>query len=202
MDRNRSYGFETPFYGYAQVEAALGAMLGADAATRRGALRARGKRLLTLGLPGGKKPGKGSRRLYSWSEVCQLAVAFLLEDCGLDPVVVVPAIKFFWPHVGFRVRQATSDAAQKNPMMLHIRVRIVTGPWAGKDSMPWIGISPLVDERSLAKYKEQGIEGGVAYHLAYLPKYLLEDRNDLPHWLAIRNLTAELVKLQSALHSS
>src|SRR5262245_60467 len=110
--------FATGAYVYGQIERALGAALYADAATTVGALRGRLKRLSTLGLPG-SGPGKGSRRLYSLEEAHQLLVALLMEDAGLDPVVVAPAVKKAWVHNLADAENATgTEAKTGNPIVL------------------------------------------------------------------------------------
>ena len=69
------------------AQQALGETFGADREAQQGALRGRLKRLSTLGLPA-SGPGKGARRRYSWEQANQLLIALLMEDAGLDPVVV------------------------------------------------------------------------------------------------------------------
>jgi hypothetical protein len=196
MDRKERYGFGTAAYPYWAVERALGAMMGADTPTQAGALRGRLKRLLTLGLPAGG-PGTGKRRLYSWEEVCQLGIALLLEDCGVDPVAVVPALQNIWAKVSRNVRAATDDKALTNPMMITLRLSAVSGPWRTGDplsALPWITIAPRIDERARAKYRKHRFKDESDNVL------MLIDRNE-PGWVATRNLTAELTKLQAALHS-
>src|SRR5262245_55386556 len=95
MDRKEPDSFATGVYRYAQIERGLALTLGADKATQKGPLRGRLKKLSVLGLPA-DGPGKGSRRLYSREEANQLLLALLMEDCGLDPVVVAAAVKTTW----------------------------------------------------------------------------------------------------------
>jgi hypothetical protein len=181
-------------YSYAELELALGAMLGADAATQQGALRGRLKRLSTLGVPG-SGPGKGSRRLYSWEEVVQLAVALLMEDAGLDPVVVAKAITTTWHGLANKAVRA-GEALPNNPMLLTLRLSHISGPWRTGDpvsSVPRIGIVPFIDERARA---------WAARHKRETEIYSVLDmlrRQDEPSFLAVRNLTDELVRLRAAL---
>jgi hypothetical protein len=187
------YGSGTGAYAYGQIEQALGVTLGADWTTRRGALRGRLKRLSTLGFPA-TSPGKGARRLYSWEEACQLLVALLMEDAGLDPVTIVKAMKNVWPHLAKKVIRAAD--ATKNPMMLTLQLETVGGPWRTKDpkaGVPYIGVVPRIDERSKTKYAEWGLKGNPDTIA------MMVDRGG-PGWFAVRNLTAEVSKFQDALH--
>ena len=195
MERTRRYGFQTPTYRYAAVERALGAMLGTtDTAIREGQLRGRLKRLLVLGLPPAGA-GTGSRRLYSWEEACQLALALLLEDADVEPVVVVETLQKAWPHLATRIRQA-SDCPANNPMMLTIRLQAVSGPWRTGDpvaAMPWIAVTRRIDERAQKRYRQHGFKDESDNVL------MLIDRDE-PGWVATRNLTKDLRRLQTALH--
>jgi hypothetical protein len=124
-------------------------------------------------------------------EASQLLICLLLEDAGLDPVIVVPAVKFSWPQLRPWVETASANQAKQNPMLLHARIRIVTGPWEDKNpasAMPQIGISPL--------WGPIGLERGAGS----IPDFLLSQPTR--GWHAFRNLTAEMLKLEQALHSS
>jgi hypothetical protein len=196
MAGKKRHGFESPHYAYGQIERALGVTLGADSATQQGALRGRLKRLSTLGLPP-SGPGKGQRRPYNWEEACQLLVALLMEDAGLDPVAIVPAIKNTWPKLANKVMMATSDKAlADNPMWLRLQLQTVTGPWSTKNplsAVPWIAVVPRYDERSRAlsaKHRFRDESDNIVSLLNV----------ERPGWFAVRNLTAEVSKLQAALH--
>jgi hypothetical protein len=195
VDRKTSYGFGTSAYPYGALERALGVMMDADTATQQGALRGRLKRLLTLGLP----PvglGKGSRRLYSWEEACQLALALLMEDCGVDPIAVVAALKNTWPRLARNVRSA-ADCPENNPMMITLRLEAVAGPWRTGDpisALPWITIAPRIDERARARYRQKRFKDES-------DNVLMLINRDEPGWVAVRNLTTALTQLQAALHS-
>jgi hypothetical protein len=195
MERKGRYGFQTPHYRYGRVERALAAMMGTtDTATREGQLRGRLKRLLVLGLPPGGR-GKGSRYLYSWEEVCQLAIALLLEDANVDPVAVVPALQHTWRHLAGKVRLA-ADCPADNPMMITIRLTAVSGPWRTGDpvsAMPWITVARRIDERARAMYRKHGFKDESDNVV------MLIDRNR-PGWVATTKLTAALSTLQAALH--
>jgi hypothetical protein len=194
MERTR-YGFRTRTYRYAMVERALGAMLGTtDATIREGQLRGRLKRLLVLGLPPAGA-GTGSRRLYSWKEVCQLALALLLEDADVEPVAVVQTLQKAWSHLANRVRQAP-DCPADNPMMLTIRLQSVSGPWRTGDpvaAMPWIAVTRRIDERAQKRYRQHRFRDESDNVM------MLIDRDE-SGWVATRNLTNDLRRLQTALH--
>src|SRR5215831_21076350 len=117
MDRKEQDSFAIGAYRYAQIERGLAVTLGADEATQKGPPRGRLKKLSTLGLPP-DGPGKGSRRLYSWEEANQRLMALLMEDAGLDPVVVAAAVKSTWAGLVRMVSHATSEKVASNPLML------------------------------------------------------------------------------------
>jgi hypothetical protein len=192
MDRKEQDDFGTGRYVYGEIERALGQTLGADAAAQKGALRGRLKRLSTLGLPPGG-PGKGSRRLYSTDESLQLLLALLLADLGIDPTLIVPKIATVWSHLKHRIRAAGSAPAN-NPMMLTVRLCEVSAPWNGKGKEPlWIGVVPRFDERSRAYARKHGFRDE-SDNVATVMRW---DESD---WFCVRNLTAEVVKMQAALH--
>ena len=122
MDRKVSFHFVDGRYPYGAIERSLGAVFGADTATQRGALRGRLKRLSTLGLPE-VSPGKGTRRQYSFEQACQLLIALLMEDAGLDPIVVARAVKNAWPELAEKV-EAAETAPDQNPHMVALRLRV------------------------------------------------------------------------------
>src|SRR5262249_3601955 len=158
MRGKQSYSFVTGAFAYARVEQALGAALYADAEIQRGALRGRLKRLLTLGLPE-NGPGKGSRRLYSLEEAHQLLVALLLEDAGLDPTVVAPAVKKAWANnLAERAENATSAEAKTNPIVLLMMLQTVTGPWRTGDAhaaVPLVYLKPRLNKKTLEIYRSE-----------------------------------------------
>jgi hypothetical protein len=198
MDRTKRYEFETPRYSYGELEQALGAVFNADQDAQRGALRGRLKRLSTLGLLTGG-PGKGSRRRYSWEEANQLLIALMMGDAGLDPVVIVQAIKAIWPKVAHRVAAATSAKARAgNPMLLVLQLQSMSGPFRTGNplsAVPWIGVMPLVDERARAKQKEHGFRDTSNNILTMFEQ-------TTPNWLAVRDLTAAADTMLTSLHGS
>lgn len=211
MIGKKSYGLE--HIRYAGLERALGVMLNAGE-TGRGSLRGRLKRLSTLGVPGGGA-GKGSRRKYTWEEAVLLAIALLLEDAGLDPVVVAAALKHTWPRLKSRAAAAV-EAAADNPVMLVIHLETIAGPWRTGDpvaGLPWISIAQRIDERARTRrveiYRKHFAKLGrdepavqdLINRFATLEAdnvVMMLDRKD-SDWLAVRNLTERLNILKAAL---
>jgi hypothetical protein len=200
---NRTVGFSTPVYRYGVLEPALGAALGVGATASQGAMRGRLKRFSTLDLPGGG-PGKGARRLYSWEQALQLLIALLRADAGLDPVVIVPAIKHVWARRSIQenVKRVTgkealgTPSAPANPIMIMLRLQ-ATKPWITgepKDVVPWIAVFPRTDLKAKARYAKHGFKDESDIAVMMLER-------DEPGWDAFRNLTAAAHTLQTALHA-
>src|SRR5262249_28263307 len=143
-------------------ERALGVALHAeDKPTQQGALRGRLKRLATLGLPAAG-PGKGSRRQYSREEAHQLLVALMMEDAGLDPVVVARAVRKLWAPNMRRHAEAAASAAKDNPVLIELRLQTVTGPWRTGNphaALPWVRLLRRFHEREIEQHKKRGLVG-------------------------------------------
>jgi hypothetical protein len=152
------------------------------------------KKLGTLGLPD-SAPGKGARRLYSWEQANQLLLALLMEDAGLDPVVVATAIKTVWTHLVRNVKRATAEEAAANPIMLHLRLETFTAPWEARTAVPWISMYPRLDEAAKAWRIQHHVFRNESDNAA-----MMLDRDEL-NWLALRNcalrLEAELAKRET-----
>ena len=185
-------------WAYGDIERAIGEVLGADPETQAGALRGRLKHLSGLGILGQSGPGKGARRRYSRDEANKLLVAMLVEDCGLDPIVVVKAVNNTWPKLERNVRQAMDDEALSgNPMLLTLRLEQIGGPWRTKDplaAVPWIGVNRRIDTRAKTMYQKRGFKDESDLLVS------LFDRDE-PGWLAVRNLTAAMSLLYRAIRS-
>src|SRR5262245_17511488 len=136
MIRKHSYGFETPAYSYAQVEAALGAVLAVRAEHRRGPLRARLKHLQRLGLVD-LKSGKGKRVEYSHAQVAQWLLALILAEMGMDPVIVVTAIKSHWKQIAGDIERATSWDARSGGAHAYLCLwpRAMSATWEQKPAV-------------------------------------------------------------------
>lgn len=206
-------GFSTGFYGYGKIERALGAALYADKEIQVGALRGRLKRLSTLGLPEGG-PGKGERRLYSLEEAHQLLVALLMEDAGLDPVVVARAVKKAWPrNLAPNAQKATATERFEregvdgvpingNPILLDMRLSTVTGPWRTEDSdaaLKWVRLIPRYNEKSFAQLKRRGWTDADALRQCDEVTQGYNRLDETEGWLIVRNYSEKARKLQNSL---
>ena len=187
MDRAISYGAATPRYRYRAVEAALAAVFGLDRGLQRGPLRGRLKRLGQLGLPGVGQ-GKGRHVLYSYEQATQLAVALVIAELGIDPVITAKLIKGHWEAIALWVRRADDDEAKAgNPVFLTLRPRLMTGPWSepghALETAPWVGGFRRFDYR----LKDQE---GRPVQRENVSMFL--DRCAEDGWLCCRNLTEDL----------
>src|SRR5262245_19073973 len=99
--------FNSPTFGYAETETALAYSLDIPAKQQRSVLRARLKHLQRLNLLG-VKSGRGQRLAYSRAQVSQLLLALILAEAGLDPTLIVSAIKRHWRELASAVQQAAS----------------------------------------------------------------------------------------------
>ena len=170
-------------------------MLGANSTAQTGALRGRLKRLATLGLPGAG-PGKGTRRQYTWEEAAQLAIALLMQDGGLDPTIVVLAIRKEWPQLAAGVKKALAG----EPMLLVLSMQLVAGPWSRDPSSalpsPSARCRVSLDEKRRARPWWRNRQGN---HVDLAAAAQLTISTTGPGWIAVRDLTAELSKLRAAL---
>jgi hypothetical protein len=167
-------------YAYAEAEHALASALNVDAAGLP-ALRARLKRYAGSGLPE-SAPGKGARRRYSAEEVGLLLIVLTLHALGQTPTTAIAAIKRpqTRKNLAMLLRWAAdAEAAKGNHVFLTIRVEDKIDC-----DLPivWIG--------GFRRWsKTPGNPETVAD--------FLEREPDL--WLAVRNLTPLVMRLQAAL---
>jgi hypothetical protein len=113
-------------FAFGAVERALTRVLRIDA-HQHGAFRGRLKHLQRLGLPA-LEPGKGKRIGYTRELVLQWLIALLLAQLGIDPVLIVQAIKRDWKAV---LAPACADALTRsaqegNHVYLQLRPRLLT----------------------------------------------------------------------------
>jgi hypothetical protein len=200
--------YATGLYGYGRLERALGVALYAkDKATQQGALRGRLKRLSTLGLPPAS-PGKGSRRSYSLEEVHQLLVALMMEDAGLDPTVVAPAVLKLWvPNMRRHAKDAAS-ATKDNPILIELRLQTITGPWRTgnpHEALPWVRLVPRLHVPAIKQYTKRGLpEFEILYradNVRSAADSLLEEEGSEQErgWLAVHNFSQKAAKLETVL---
>jgi hypothetical protein len=137
MVRTKSHKLERQPSGYSfgEAEKALAAVFGIDAKHRR-LLVARLKNLMRLGLPG-TAPGKGARARYSPAQLNQWLLAMLLADTGIDPTVVVQAIKASWKtHLEpVTIRATEMGATSGNPVWIALRPELTVGVWKGETGL-------------------------------------------------------------------
>jgi hypothetical protein len=83
-----------------------------------------------LGLPG-VAAGRGTRIQYSRAQASQWLVALLLAEVGVDPTVIVRAIKANWERLLPSVKEATDRTAIRdaNPIFLALRPRLMSAGW-------------------------------------------------------------------------
>jgi hypothetical protein len=117
-----------PGYTYAEAEAALVVALDVHAKDRT-LLRARLKNLQRLGLPG-TAPGKGARARYTHAQVGMWLLAMLVADTGIDPTIVVQAIRTQWKELEPWIPQATDwEAQSESPVWIALSPRLAAGAW-------------------------------------------------------------------------
>ena len=81
---------------YAEVEAALAKVYGAEGNVQRTTFRARLKHFKRLGIPQ-QKPGKGSRIRYATaSDMFQMMLALEFSEFGVDPYLIADILKRHW----------------------------------------------------------------------------------------------------------
>jgi hypothetical protein len=129
MDRNDLHGFDAPQFRYSRVERSLASVFGLDVDRQSGALRGRLKHLQRLGLPG-LEAGKGIRLQYSQEQASQWLMALLMAQIGIDPVVIVQAIKSNWKSLVPSVKEATDGRAKRGShIFLGLQPRLMSGAW-------------------------------------------------------------------------
>jgi hypothetical protein len=169
-------------YPYAEAEHALASALNVDT-TGLPALRAKLKRFAALGLPE-SAPGKGARRRYSAEEVGLLLIVLILHSLGQTPATAIAAIKRpqTRKHLTMLLRWAAdAEAAKGNHVFLEVRVE---DPDKAKPDLPivWIG-------GFRRRSKTPGNPENIVDFLEREPEL----------WLAVRNLTPLVMRLQAAL---
>lgn len=119
-------------FTYGEVERALARIFRLAPDRQRGALRGRLKHLQRLDLPG-LEPGKGKRVQYGRELLFQWLIALLLAQLGIDPVVIVRAVKENWTETLWpAVKDAIAYSAQEgNHVYLALRPRLMSGAWTG-----------------------------------------------------------------------
>jgi hypothetical protein len=191
MIRTDPHSFALPSYSYARVEAALAAVFGIGA-ERRGPLKGRLKHLNTRGLPA-LQVGRGTRISYSLEQISQLLLALLIEETGVDPVVVVRLIKETWNH-GIRdwAQLAVNEESKANHVFLKMRPQLMTGPWINETS-------PLASIRSIGGFQQH--LSGPGRRIDNVERELIGAVRDRK-WICLRDLTADFEVLTTSLEGS
>jgi hypothetical protein len=184
MDRTDLHKFEQPLFLYGDVERALGHIFRVDPRRQRSVLRARLKHFQRLGLPG-LAPGKGKPLRYSRELASMWLMALALAEIGLDPALIVKAIKSHWKNLAPWVRRAADYRAQtESPVFL------LAKPWAMSGS--WLESVSL----ELSMFERYG---------AANPRredYALQEVNqeqDRGHWVCLLNFTRLAMQLNALL---
>jgi hypothetical protein len=124
---------EVAGYGYADVERALGTLLGAPA-TAQGSFRSRVRHFQRIGLID-VTPGKGRRIAYTFDQAAEWMVALFLAEFGIDPVVIVKSIQRERRQLREWIEEATDDEALGgDEVFLAARPALMSGAWATKQS--------------------------------------------------------------------
>jgi hypothetical protein len=130
-----------PRFPYGEVEAGLMAAL--DIKDQWQTLfRSRIKHFQRLGINGaGVRPGRGASFSYSFEQAARLAIAFLLADIGLDPLLSVELIEKFWEKsLRSRVRRAVAPNARgEHGWFLVLHLTAMRGPWDKDSAVASIG---------------------------------------------------------------
>jgi hypothetical protein len=198
MDDKARHGFETARFSYAEIEQALAAAFGVSPDVRERQFRARLKHFSRLGVPS-NKPGKGSRLLYSLEDAAKWLLMLMGAEIGIEPVAMARVIDRHWQqYLAPIMRMAINDESRvgmvvdgdmlpPNPLFLTIRPRVVSGDWGGEIEPKWIG--------GLRRYTYRAKLADRRRHDNFTD--LLKQDDD--GWVAVRNLTEALSKIEEAL---
>jgi len=125
MNRTKLHGTERPL-AFGQLEKGFVRILWIDE-SQKGAFRGKLKHLQKLGLPGGQH-GKGRRIAYTREVAFQLLIALLISELGIDPVLVVQAVKENWKTIFVPAVEAAIARGQAvNPVYLVVRPKLMSG---------------------------------------------------------------------------
>jgi len=125
MNRTKLHRVERPL-SFGQLEKGFIRIFWIDE-SQKGALRGKLKHLQKLGLPGGQH-GKGRRISYTRELAFQLLIALLLAQLGIDPTLVVRAVKENWKGALAPAIEAAINRGQAgNPVCLVVRPRLMSG---------------------------------------------------------------------------
>jgi hypothetical protein len=128
-------------YSYGECEVALCRALGIEP-RHRGLLKARLKNLQRLGLPK-IMPGKGTRIRYVRAQLDMWLLAMLMSEAGMDPMIVVQAIKAQWKGLASEIATAADKKMfdAKGPLWIVLWPRLAGSAWT--DGGPSLSIQAL-----------------------------------------------------------
>jgi hypothetical protein len=149
---------------YGDVERSLMRVFRLDE-SQRGAFRGRLKHFQRLGLPE-LEPGKGKKIAYTRELVFQWLIALLLAQLGIDPVLIVAAIKSQWRQtLAPAIEDATKYQAQEgNHVYLALRPRLMSGALgegAGLEITPFNRFATAGSDRDNLPYEADKEIAGV-----------------------------------------
>jgi hypothetical protein len=178
--------FDAPAFSYRETEDALARTLQFNLVAQRGMLRARLKHLQRLGLIE-LNLGKQKRAQYSRAQVTLWLLALVLADAGLDPALIVAALKNNWRRLASTLELATSDEATSGrPYFLHLTLRVMSASVVQKPALT-IGLVQLQHPNPYAPISEQ---------LRELRALVAGEFSD---WSSLFNVTRILSRLQNYL---
>ncbi len=124
-------------FTYAQAEAVLAGLFGADERVQKAAFRGRLKLLKRLGIPLGSRPGRGSKVDYELEHVYQWAWCLELEEFGLDPTLIAAHVAESWDKTIHPIF-LHEPAAGEGDVFAAVLPQLMSRPWRG-------GTGPLIN---------------------------------------------------------
>lgn len=118
-------------FTYAQAEAVLARLYGADPERQKTTLRARLKHFKKLGVPFDSAPGKGAKVLYDRSHILQWAMCLELSEAGLDPTLIVRWLRKRWPVLVADIERVNYEPDEAP--VLTLIPRVMSRAWGGAD---------------------------------------------------------------------
>jgi len=117
---------------YAEVEAVLAKVYGAEGDVQRTAFRARLKHFKRLGIPR-QKPGKGKRIQYTnASGMFQMMLALEFSEFGIDPYLIADILKRHWRNQGSLFQGISYTQFFGANYLVVVEARFMSGKWKGE----------------------------------------------------------------------
>jgi hypothetical protein len=162
---------------YAEVEAALAKVDGAEGDVQRTTFRARVKHFKRLGIPR-QNPGKGRRIRYTnASEMFQMMLALEFSEFGVDPYLIVDILKRHWRLQGSLFHGISYTQFFGANYLIVVEVRFMSGRWKqeirtatkisfGESSPVVIHCIPASDKDWVDKLEEAGEKRFLVFNLS------------------------------------